>query len=78
MDAKGSTQRGGAAFLTKQVVGRWLFLCQFLARQISNPSVHEPTQGQENQWNQLLCIGPFVSLTADCGAATNRTERPVL
>jgi len=78
MDAKGSTQRGGAAFLTRQVVGRWLFLCRFLARQISNLSVHGKARGLEILLNhQSLCCHEACALEPGDVLAT-QIEMPVL
>ncbi len=78
MDAKGSTQHGDAAFLTRQVVGRWLFLCRFLARQVSNPSVHEPTQGQGNLLSlQSLCCHEVYALELG-DVSANQIGTPML
>ncbi len=78
MDAKGSTQRGDAAFLTRQVVGRWLFLCRFLARQISNLSVHGRGRGREILLSlQSLCCHEVCALELG-DVLANQIEMPVL
>ncbi len=78
MDAKGSTQRADAAFLTRQLVGHWLFLCRFLARQIPILFVHGRGRGREILLNlQSLCCHEVCALEPG-DVSANQIETPVL